>query len=178
MKKYLGLLVSLLILSPAVSFAAQSSLGSVSKTVAVGETLTVDLGQSPTGRWFAPSLSNDNKKAAIITTFGNNLIIQGLTTGNVKAKVCTEIQNDNCMNISVKVSGSVLGQETSVHQSGTWVKSGATIYYVTEAGLIPVPTWKIFLSNGGKTSMVVKANESDLNLPLLPLMTLKDSRVK
>jgi len=52
------------------------------------------------------------------------------------------------------------------------------VEFLTPSGLIPVPDWNTFLSNGGQASFLVKANKSDLAFPVLSPMTSSDSRVK
>ncbi|HYV34002.1 MAG TPA: hypothetical protein VE973_04105, partial [Candidatus Limnocylindria bacterium] len=64
------------------------------------------------------------------------------------------------------------------HPAGSWVIQGKTVYYITSSGLVPITTWAIFLSNGGKANLIVPINDGDMHLPLLALMEAHDSRVK
>ena len=77
--------------------------------------------------------------------------------------------------------GYLLNAATQSHAWGTWVKYGTTVYYVDSTGLIPVPTWPIFLSNMGKAEYILPANKADMDIfknnPSLPLLTSQDSRV-
>jgi hypothetical protein len=63
------------------------------------------------------------------------------------------------------------------HPRGSWLQSGSTVYFLTPTGLIPVPSWSIFLNNGGQANFIVPANSYDLNFPKLPLMTNNDPRL-
>ncbi len=68
---------------------------------------------------------------------------------------------------------------TAVHHPwGSWIKSGQTIYFVHQSGLIPVPDWNTFLNNGGQASFVVPANSYDFRLYILSPMTSGDSRMQ
>lgn len=77
--------------------------------------------------------------------------------------------------------GYALSSASQSHAWGTWVKYGTTVYYVDSAGLVPVPTWAIFLSNLGKSEYILPANKADMDIfkgaPSLPLLQLNDSRV-
>lgn len=67
------------------------------------------------------------------------------------------------------------------HPWGSWLLHNGTVYYSQENGLIPIPNWNIFLSNGGKANLIVKANAADLEVlnknPGIALLSDKDSRV-
>ena len=176
MKKILAISAAFLAFAP-IAFAG--NLGTLNESVMVGKTVTVALNPSSTGRWFLPSLSNTNPNVAIASTNGNNLVLQGRSVGTAAVKVCSEIQNVNCLDVTITVTGNVLGESTNAHPSGTWVIDNGTVYYITDSGIIPISTWKIFLSNSaGKKVTFTPASSDDLKLPLLPLMTLSDSRVK
>ncbi len=71
----------------------------------------------------------------------------------------------------------VLSSVKLAHSSGTWILNKKTVYYVVSSGLIPVPSWEIFLNNGGLAKYLVKANAYDLKLNRLELMIEGDSRV-
>lgn len=68
-----------------------------------------------------------------------------------------------------------------IHPWGSWLLSGKTVYYSTEQGLIPAPSWEVFLSNGGEAKFILPANQADLGIlkayPNLPLLQMNDSRV-
>ena len=64
------------------------------------------------------------------------------------------------------------------HPWGSWVKSGNTIYFVHETGLIPVPDWSTFLQNGGQAAQIVPANLYDFKLPILSALAAGDSRLQ
>jgi hypothetical protein len=63
------------------------------------------------------------------------------------------------------------------HPWGAWILSSGTVYFVSQSGLIPVPSWSTFLNNGGQASFIVPANNYDMVLPQLPIMTNSDPRV-
>lgn len=74
-------------------------------------------------------------------------------------------------------SGYTVRSAYASHPWGSWIKSGSTIYFVHEDGLIPVPNWSTFINNGGQSSFVVPANHYDFNLPILSRMVLGDNRL-
>ncbi|MCL5667248.1 MAG: FG-GAP-like repeat-containing protein [Patescibacteria group bacterium] len=73
----------------------------------------------------------------------------------------------------------VISLATQTHIDGSWIISGRTVFYVSKTGYIPVPSWEIFLNNGGSASFILKANHADIidPRPILPLMVMHDSRV-
>ena len=74
-----------------------------------------------------------------------------------------------------------LSSATQSHPWTAWVISGRTVYYISSEGLIGVPTWDIFLSDGGQEKYILPANVNDLQIlkahPNLPLLQPNDSRV-
>ncbi len=75
-------------------------------------------------------------------------------------------------------SGYIVRSASATHPWGTWIKSGTTVYFVHEQGLMPVPDWNTFLNNGGQANFIVNANYYDLSLPRLPMMTYSDTRLQ
>jgi len=66
------------------------------------------------------------------------------------------------------------------HPWGSWLLYGKTIYYSTQAGMIPVASWDTFVNNGGQSKFIVRANVADISIiknNTLPVMQLNDSRV-
>ncbi len=67
------------------------------------------------------------------------------------------------------------------HAWGSWLLYNGTVYYSTQQGLVPVPSWAVFLNNGGQSKFIVKANKYDLadlnNNPNLPTLAMSDTRV-
>ncbi|MCL5666611.1 MAG: hypothetical protein M1383_02475 [Patescibacteria group bacterium] len=80
-------------------------------------------------------------------------------------------------NTGLANSGYIVRTSQAAHPWGSWIKSGNTIYFVHEAGLIPISDYNIFLNNGGKDNLVVPANSYDFALPMLPIMTMNDYRL-
>ena len=74
-------------------------------------------------------------------------------------------------------SGYTLSTSNASHPWGAWVKSGATVYFVHETGIIPIPDWNTFLNNGGQANWIITANWRDLQLPRLSPMSYSDARV-
>ena len=74
-------------------------------------------------------------------------------------------------------TGYTITTSNTSHPWGSWVKSGQTIYFVHQQGLIPVPSWEIFINNGGRAEWIVSANSYDLNRPMLPNMIWSDNRL-
>ncbi len=81
-------------------------------------------------------------------------------------------------NSGLPLSGKIVVTADGAHPRGSWLLSGSTVYFITPNGLIPVPSWAIFLSNGGQAGYIVPANSYDLSFPMLPLMTLNDARLQ
>lgn len=155
--------------------AKAAVISRVTETIGVNKSLSVGLNPPSSGSW---SLNgNSNPTVAQVTVSQSLVTILGKSSGSSQVMVCAN-SGSECTEINVTVSG-VLGVSTGLsHQPGSWVIQGQTVYYVTESGLIPITTWKIFLNNGGKAGNIVPLNEYDERLPLLPFMTLNDSRVK
>jgi hypothetical protein len=67
------------------------------------------------------------------------------------------------------------------HPWGSWLIAGQTVYYAHQDGLVGVPSWEIFLANGGMQVFIVPANAADmghLEASLdLPLLSPADPRV-
>lgn len=67
------------------------------------------------------------------------------------------------------------------HPIGSWLLYRRTIYYSTDGGLIPIPSWQVFINNGGTTKLIIPMNAADIAAlkagPILPVMTNNDSRV-
>jgi hypothetical protein len=75
-------------------------------------------------------------------------------------------------------SSLLLSSPTQAHPPGSWLLRKKTVYYSSSAGLIGVPSWTVFLDDGGKASYLVHANAADLAQPLQsPLLSAPDSRV-
>ena len=64
------------------------------------------------------------------------------------------------------------------HPWGSWLRSGNTIYFMHEDGLIPVPSYDIFRDNGGQDHLVVPMNSYDWDRRTLPSMRRDDSRLE
>jgi len=71
-----------------------------------------------------------------------------------------------------------IGSSAIPHPWGSWIQSGNTIYFVHEAGLIPIPTWEVFLNNNGRTNLVVPVNSYDFGRQLLEPMQPNDQRLR
>lgn len=185
--KFLGAIATLAMLVPFSAHAG--NLGTLSETIAVNRTLSIGLSASNSGPWTVSK--NTNPGIVAITLSNTQVTFKGLAAGSTALMLC-QGRTSNCMDINISVSG-VLGSYTGLaysdlvnqndvalygHAVGTWVKQGQTVYYITSGGLIPIPTYKIFLNNGGKDSNVKTANSYDLSRPMLPLMTERDARVK
>ncbi len=84
----------------------------------------------------------------------------------------------NASNSGLADSGFVVTTASASHPWGSWIKSGATVYFVHELGLIPVGDYNTFLNNGGDERLVVPANSYDFRLPMLSIMMTGDSRLR
>jgi len=69
----------------------------------------------------------------------------------------------------------------ATHPWGSWLLYNHTVYYSHESGLIGVPNWDIFVSNGGKAEYIVGANKYDIEelnkQPNNPILASYDNRV-
>lgn len=74
--------------------------------------------------------------------------------------------------------GGLIKSASSAHLSGSWVVQNKTVYFVTDAGRIPVASWEVFLGNGGTAPVIVPANSADIAKPVLSVMTVHDARVR
>jgi hypothetical protein len=72
----------------------------------------------------------------------------------------------------------ILTDPRMAHPLGSWLLYKKTVYYSHSLGLIGVPSWDVFLSNGGKASLLLPANTADLAQPRLsPVLDSHDARV-
>ena len=74
-------------------------------------------------------------------------------------------------------SGYTISTSNTSHPWGAWIKSGQTVYFVHEQGLVPVPDWNTFLNNNGQANLIVNANLQDFQLQMLSPMVGSDSRL-
>lgn len=72
------------------------------------------------------------------------------------------IQRGSTSQYRLPNGGYKLNDPAMAHPWGAWVLKGKTVYLVHESGLIPVPSWDIFIANGGKAEYLVPANAADL----------------
>lgn len=79
---------------------------------------------------------------------------------------------------SLGISGYTITTANASHPWGAWVKSGTTVYFVHEFGLIPVPDYNTFINNGGQDNLVVQANSWDFQRVILSTMTWGDARLR
>lgn len=158
------------------AFAAD--YGSVQQNIQVGRVLSVGLNPGPS--WVV--YSNNNQSVASAKIVGSTLMVNGLSAGSALIEVCSDQQGNSCFHVTVNVSSGasqILGAYTSaMHPVGSWVVAKGTVYYVSSSGLIPVPSWKIFLNNGGQSKLIETMTPQDAALTMLPNMQLNDSRVK
>lgn len=94
------------------------------------------------------------------------------------------LKNVKTMDVSdYKSSGSYyLSSPTEEHPWCSWMKwKDGTIYYSHTTGAIPVPSWDVFINNGGRADLIVPMNAADDAVwaanPNLPVMQLNDSRI-
>lgn len=95
-----------------------------------------------------------------------------------------DLKNVKTMDVSgYKSSGSYyLNSGTQEHPWCSWMKwRDNTIYYSHPSGAIPVPSWDVFLSNGGRADLIVPMNAADdavwAQHPNLPVLQLNDGRI-
>ncbi len=95
-----------------------------------------------------------------------------------------DLKNVKTMDVSsYKSSGSYyLSSATQEHPWCSWMKwKDNTIYYSHPSGAIPVPSWDVFINNGGRADLIVPMNAADdavwAKNPNLPVLQLSDSRI-
>ncbi|MBL8030270.1 MAG: hypothetical protein JNN11_03410 [Candidatus Doudnabacteria bacterium] len=76
--------------------------------------------------------------------------------------------------LSEVVNGSVSAYESAKtyqisssqgeHPWSSWLLNNKTVYYSHEQGMIPVPSWEIFLNNGGEANKILKMNDTDVQI--------------
>lgn len=80
-----------------------------------------------------------------------------------------------------KLSSYLLSSPIQEHPWGTWLIYQGTIYYSTSGGMIPAPSWAVFLSNSGQSHFVLSMSADDITAlkigPSLPVMVDGDPRV-
>lgn len=121
------------------------------------------------------TLVNDNGTVYITykntkTGFSNMDAFKGLgyNTSNIISGSTVNLSNTNY----------VISSQFVAHPWGSWVKNGSSIYFVHENGLIPIPSYDIFINNGGRDAWVVYANSYDLGRAMLSNMVYNDSRLR
>ncbi len=69
-----------------------------------------------------------------------------------------------------------LSSPKQAHAWGSWLLYQKTIYYSTEQGMIPVPSWEVFLANGGQSKNILPMNSEDIKVllskPSLPVLQI------
>ena len=69
----------------------------------------------------------------------------------------------------------------AAHPWGSWLGYKGIVYFSAEGGMIPVPSAEIFLANGGKWDLVVKANKYDVAIVQtsgsVSQLALQDNRI-
>jgi hypothetical protein len=146
-----------------------------------GRTASADFTLSPGGSVNGTSIYSNG---TLISENGTIYIVYKNTkTGFANAPAFTGLgfnfgQVVNVSNSGLVDSGFVITTSRASHPWGSWIKSGSTIYFVHESGLIPVPDWNTFLNNGGNSNLVVPANSFDFQRPTLSVMVQNDYRLK
>jgi hypothetical protein len=82
------------------------------------------------------------------------------------------------LNTGLVSSGYTITTANASHPWGSWIKSGNTVYFVHENGLVPVPDMGVFTNNGGMEANIVPANIKDFTLPILSVMVNDDNRLR
>ena len=111
------------------------------------------------------------------------IVYRGTKSGFANAAAFTGFGFSFANVIPVNNSGLTLSSYTittsrAAHPWGSWIKIGGTVYFVQEAGLIPVPNWNTFIANGGQANLIVTANSYDYSLPILTPMAANDYRLQ
>lgn len=94
------------------------------------------------------------------------------------------LKNVQTMNLSGYrlATGYFLTSATQEHPWCSWLKwRDGTVYYHHPTGMIPVPSWSVFLSNGGTESLILPMNKADeavwSKAPNLQPLQANDSRI-
>lgn len=93
-------------------------------------------------------------------------------------------KNVKAMDVSAYRSsgGYYLSSPTQEHPWCSWMKwKDGTVYYSHPTGAIPVPSWDVFINNGGRADLIVPMNAADdavwAKNPNLQPLQLNDSRI-
>lgn len=82
---------------------------------------------------------------------------------------------------SYSLNSYIINTASIAHPWGNWVSYKGVIYYSSADGMIGVPSAEVFLSNGGKWGLVIKANKYDISSiaasKSLPILSDSDARV-
>jgi plastocyanin len=168
--------------TPSVSAANQSYYFTVQASDSYGRTVVQSFNLIPTGTsvlgastYASGQLINENGTVYMVyknskSGFSSAYVFQwfGFNFGQV-----TNIGYSGLAN-----SGYLITITNTSHPWGTWIKSGQTVYFIHDSGLIPVGDYQTFLNNGGQDRLVVQANPWDFQLPMLSLMTSNDYRLR
>lgn len=142
------------------------------ETMQVGKKISIALTEDRD--WAIQKVTN--KKIISVFLLEKNVIIEGLSSGKSTVSICS---NADCSEYIINVTGNVLGVSTgNANETGAWVLNNKTVYYISVEGLIPVPSWDIFISNGGRSSKIKPILPGDRQSPTLALMGYNDSRLK
>ncbi len=79
---------------------------------------------------------------------------------------------------NLQTSGYIVTTPYAAHPWGSWVKSGQTVYFVHQDGLIPISSYDIFLNNSGQNKFIVEMNSYDWQRTMLSHMTYGDYRLR
>jgi hypothetical protein len=161
--------------------SSQSSSFTLRVNDAFGRTASANFSLSPGGSVQGTSIYNNG---TLISENGTVYIVYKNTkTGfaNVSAFTGLGFKFGQVMYVSgsgLVDSGFIVTTSRASHPWGSWIKSGNTVYFVHEQGVIPVPDWNTFLNNGGSSDLVVFANAFDFQRPILSVMSQNDSRLR
>ncbi len=180
-KLFIFSFLALVFFSPVSAWALNIPSQNMALSVRVGQSVEVVLPLSPSGEWLVFNQTGNNLASGVAV--GTLIRITGNSAGLAQFEVCSSAKKSDCYDIQVEVTngikGLVLGISTERHMPGSWVKLQNTVFYVHERGLIPVPSMKVFESNGGKITSIEPMTQGDQQLPpYLPELDLGDIRVK
>lgn len=144
---------------------------------AYGASATQSLLLTIGGGWWGAGLNGQlvNEGGTIYIVYRGSKT--GFTTADAFLGLGYTFGNVDQTYTGLPVSGRTVWTAAAPHPWGSWVKSGQTVYFVHENGLIPVTAYDIFLQNGGQDRWVVPMNGYDWQKPILPYLTYADTRL-
>jgi|GEM_PF-2750990 len=135
----------------------------------------------PAGEPIGTLIKDPDEQTIYVVTETNVLV--GFTSWDAFTGLGYQLQNViNESRAAYRVSTSYyLSSPSQAHPWSSWINNKGTIYYSHPSGLIGIPSWQVFLSNGGQVKYILPISKGDQDIldsnPNLPVMAENDSRM-